>query len=498
MANGNYWEKQRGDGYAGPLPNPNAPIDPAVLERAQIAKLVQDAFERENTPYSPAPGTWSMPMATPNNMLGVHKDPMGAPFITDPVLAKQSQQQPDNLIHHVYHADDGVSGLGDAANRVFGSNGLLGGILDSVRGVGRLVADEANNANANDPNVILDRLRQQYGSYAYDGPSAQQMVSREFDPQFAAIDNAAHSTEGRYAANAKNLAGLYQAYANDVLAGRQADQATYAQGTKDINSSYQAAQAETTKNMSGLTKEMSDQLALLGQQSAAPSVMQEKQKLLSDQLGQLSQAQGSAAALNTQLGANAYAYDTAQHGVAKQAGINAQGDLAAQLEDRMAGYDTQRLALEGNRGQALNNYGMMIQKIINEGNSGIGQQVNDAFKTIMQQQSDASDRELQQARLDLDLQKFASSQSGGSSMDTSKLNPYDALVQRAQSSYGDPQQASNASDVLYQTGMLEPNAPNMKVLMDLLEQNNPGWTKDPNNRALAYDYFTRILNANKR
>lgn len=494
MANGNYWEKPQPNGYRGPLPNPNAPIPNAPTAPPPTNGLsAQDtdallAF-LSNPNNAAAVGQQMGDQVAGNISQNVAGGAAGGlPMVYD----VNSQVTPD--MRHVWQAVDNRPGK----SIVDSMGSAVGDMWDSVSGIGRLVADQANQAEANDPMNILARLRQQYGSFQYDGPSAQTMVDREFNPQFDAIDNMAKGTEGRYAKNAKNLAGLYSAYANDVLSGREADAKTYAQGTKDINASYAAAQDNATKNQSALSNEMTQQLALLGQNEAAPAIMQDKQKQLADQQAALSQAQGAAAALNTQLGANAYAFDTAQHGIAKQAGINAQADLAGQLEDKMSGYDTQRLALQGNRGQALNNYDMMIQKLISEGNSGVGSQIDAAFKTIMGDRSAQSDRELQQARLDLDLQKFQASQQPNANVDTSKMNPYDALTNRAMGAYGDPQQASNATDILYQTGMLEPNAQNIKVLMDLLDKNNPGWSNDPTNRAMAYDYFSRILNANKR
>lgn len=487
----NYWEVPQPNGYKGPLPNPNAPRmpppgvnAPAPPPEDDLSRLVKEVVAQNAN--NPGVYPWSKPV-DPIELMNASSNYIPG---TDTV---KPDPRPDLLsaVNQGPAYDPSVQ-IGSPVG------GYLGGIVDSINSYARSIADEANAAEANDPAAILAKLRQQYGSYSYDGPSANQMVSREFDPQFAALDKMAGATEGRYTKNAQNLAGLYGAYAKDVLSGRDATAQNYKQGTQAINDTYTGAENNVTKNMSGLTSEMTDQLALLGQGQAAPAVMQKKQELLNQQLGSLAQAQGTAAAQNTQLGSNAYAYDTRQSGIAQQAGLNAQQDLSSQLEDKMAGYDAQRLGLEGNKGQALNSYDMMIRKMIQEGNSGIGQQVDDAFKAILGQQSNSADREIQQARLNLDLQKYQDSQNNPKAPDTSKMNPYDALVQRAQGAYGDPQQASNASDILYQTGMMDPNAPNIKALMDMLEENNPGWSKDPQNRALAYDYFSRILSANKK
>lgn len=486
---GNYWDKWQKPGANAPglLPNPNAPTAPTDLD--PVAQAVRDALARENAPQQPnfGPGyTTGLSLPGPNNMLG------DSPQINVPLAVGNYDPTPsENIVRRFTPFNPNAPKLGSS----MGSAGHS--LIDAINGIAQSIVGAYGDNSGGDPTSILDQLRQQYGQYQYNGPSAETMVSREFDPQFAALKSAESATQGRYDTNSKQMKGLYDAYANEVLKGRSEDAANYAAGTKSINDSYSGASNNVTQNMNSATDEMSKQLALLGQQQAAPAVLDKKQELLNQQLGQLASAQGTAAALNTQLGNNTYAYDTARHGIAQQAGLNAQADLMSQLDSAMAGYGQQGMMLQGQRGQALNKYGMDIQNLINQGNSSIGQQVNDAFNTIMQSQSKQDDRTLQQARLDLDQQRFLADQSKTSSPDTRNMNPYDALTQRAYGTYQDPQQASNAVETLYQTGMLDPNAQNIKVLMDLLDQNNPGWLSDPNNKALAYDYFSKILAGNQ-
>lgn len=487
----NYWDKWRKPGApAGLMPNPNAPTAPT--DNDPVAQAVLEALNREDAPFkSPyGPGFTAQQMPGPNNMLGDAQQTYG-PVATGDHSTFQPTFAQDNVVRRFTPINPNAPALGSSMGKAGGS------FLDAITGIAQSIVGAAGGNSGGDPNDILNQLRQQYGQYQYGGPSAETMAAREFDPQFAALSAAEAGTQKRYGINSQQMKGLYDAYANSVLDGRSQDAANYAAGTKSINDTYQGAKDNVTQNMNSATDEMSKQLALLGQEQAAPTVFNKKQELLNQQLGQLSNAQGTSAALNTQLGNNAYAYDTANHGTAQQAGINAQFDLASQLESAMAGYGQQNMMLQGQKGQALNKYGMDIQSLINQGNSSIGSQVNDAFNTIMQAQSKEDDRSINRARLDLDQQRFLADQSK-STQNPNSMNPYDALTQRAYGSIQDPQQASNAVETLYQTGMLDPNAQNIKVLMDLLEQNNPGWLSDPNNKALAYDYFSKVLAGKSR
>lgn len=383
-----------------------------------------------------------------------------------------------------------------------GPDSAIGGILGAFGNVAQSVIQAANQANAQagdsfDPMDMLSQLRKQYGDYKYTGPSAETMVGREFDPQFAALKQIEQGTQNRYKTNSQQMQGLYQALAGEVLKGRDQDAAAYRQATNDINTSYGQGQQAVTNNMNQATGEMGKQLALLGQNEAAAPVFQEKQKLLSNQLGQLASAQGNAAALNTQLGANAYAADTANYGTTRQAGLNAQADLAGQLEQLMQQYGTQRLGLEAGRGQALNQYGMNIQKLIQEGTAGQNSAINDAFKTAMSSRDTELDREIKRGSLDLDRKRLEMQMANAGSSGQS-LNPYDALLKRSSEVNTNPQEAANDAEVLFQTYMGDVNAPNIKVLMDMVEENNPGWLALPGNKALAYDYFSKVLSGNKR
>lgn len=479
----NYWEKTSGRR----TPVANAPQPP----EDDVARAVREALARENNPYSPQPGNWGMPLPGPNNMLGDSPIPLESPY---PMVAMNAPgfPRPQTSIADQVKPQYNGPGLGDSAD----IGGLLGGILGAFNGIGGMVADAANEAEANSPEALMEMLRKQYGSYQYNGPSAEEMAAREFDPQFAALGQMEQGTTKRYKTNSKDMAGLYKAYADDVLSGRGENAQVYKQATGDINSSYQGAQNTTTANMNNATKEMGNQLALLGQGEAAPAVFDTKQKVLAEQLGTLSEAQGSAAALNTQLGANTYASDTARHGIAQQAGLNAGQELMGQYEDLMNQYGAQRLGLQGARGQALNNYGMNIEKLTQEGNSGIQDAIAKSFGDLLSQQDKGLDRELQQGRLDLDLKKFLAGQ-GEDPVDTNKMNPYDALLQRSSQFNSDPTEAANDAEVVFQTAIGDPGAQNISVLMNLLEENNPGWLSQPGNKALAYDYFNRILSQGK-
>lgn len=531
----NYWDKQGGGGN-----NAHNPYAPTALKKLSMARPDEDVL-----------GNFLL------EQLG--KDPIANAIGYDPQNTKNSYQ-PDNT--EMARIQQQLAGIPDMKapgglsrgldlGLDIGSEHLGDGVGDAAGAYGSDLASQVGSmfgwggdseqggpgqfqdSPGIDPQSLLTQLRSQYGEYKYGGPSAETMASREFDPQFAALNAEKSATNTRFGENSKQLSGLYGALKNDTLAGRGQNAAAYKQSGADINKIYGDASGNVTKNSNASTAEIGKQLALLNQGEAAPAVFDDSQKVLNEQLGSLASAQGTSAALNTQLGANTYAADTDRVGIVGQAGANAQADLQGQREQLMQQYAGQNMQLQSQKGKAQNQYGMSIEELIQQGKQGIDGAVNDAFKTIMNSndnerdralkiqqlqqganqayaelqqkaQSTSFDQDLRSKQFGLDEQKFGfdslqKMNKTGTEADTSKMNPYDALLSNSGKYNPDSQQeAANDAEIVYKTGVDQPGAQNMQQLMNALEENSPGWLAQPGNKAIAYDYFNRLLSQSKR
>jgi hypothetical protein len=508
----NYWDDPR-KGRTSGVPTRS----PVVSNKERTARLIAEALGAEG-------------VSDPNRVrLSDIQDPK------ERLMQWAAQQEPVRLpTSTVRNGMQAISNttpiMGSSANAAEHSAGfpdyfdtgkaanLFSNVLAAGTGAANDLLDSGSDLgpapNSMTPEEILNMLRKQYGTYKYGGPSAETMTAREFDPQFAALTGAEGATRGRYKDNSAQMQGLYAAYANDVLKGRGETQKAYQDATNSINQTYSGAQSGITNSMNAATKEMGAQLKLLNQGEAAPAVMQTKQQVLGQQLRPLAEAQGASAALSTQLGANAYASDTARHGIAQQAGLNAQADLNSQLEGLMQDYSQQRLNLTGERGKARNAYGMNIEELIQQGNQGINESIAKGYgDTLTSQDRDEDrygrekqavlDRILKTAQIDLDKEaldrKYTIPLPGSAtSAKQQNLNPYDAMLERSKAVNSDPQEASNDAEILFQ-GMLQSEGDQtIQTLMNYIEENNPGWMNQPGNKELAYQFFSDTLKAQKK
>lgn len=374
--------------------------------------------------------------------------------------------------------------------------GKVTDIAKKILGIGNSLVDEYNRS----PEGVFERLRSQFPDYQYTGRSAAEMANSEFAPQFQILDQAAKALSSRYNTNKGELSGLWNALSNDVVKQRGENQQIYSTANQNIGNMYSEAAQSTTQNMNNATKQMGDVLALLGQNEAAPELLQDKQELLAQNLGRVNAAKASAQELNQNLGANAYAFDTSRIGTTRQAGLGAQQDLMQQFFDLQNENDMRRLDVQGQKGEAQNRYEMMIQELLQGGSVNRDKAINDAFQQIMTSQNQneqnllSRDRlGLDEARLRLDEQRLATY---GNQNDD--LNPYEIIRNDAAKYFAnDPSTGRRLVDQINDVGIENPNQ-SLQDYFDILEQEYPGFLNQPYARELAYDYFYALLQDRNR
>lgn len=385
----------------------------------------------------------------------------------------------------------GSAGSANAAERGINDRlmekapGMVGDIASKLFGISDQIVGEYNNT----PEQILKRLMESTPGYSYNGPSPDAMAQKEFAPQFEILKQAAAANQQRYSTNKTEMSGLWNALVKDVGNQRTEDQQNYAQSNQQLGAIFDQSAQSQTANMNDATKQMGDVLGLLGQNAAAPSLLENKQELLQKSLAQNAAAKNSAQELNTNLGANAFAYDTSRIGNTAQAGLGAQQDLLQQFVGLQNENDMRRLDVQGQQGAAENKYAMMIQELLQGGMQDRNSAINDSFQNILGAQDKQAQLELQQGRLNLDQSRFAADVGQQGQADPRNMNPYQILLQNAAEAYQDPAQGRQVADQILRTAMENPNA-DMRTFFELL---GPQFLAEPNNQNLAYDYYYRVL-----
>ena len=387
---------------------------------------------------------------------------------------------------------------------LFGKSGGVtkgvGDIASGIGGIGALIADEANaaeEAKANSPEALYNRLRQEAGNYTYNGPSVKDMVGKEFDPQFALLDQLGKQAGTKYAGNKADITQMYNQLVNEAGASRTADKQMFDQAGNKIGQNYAGATKNLTDSSSAYSAAMAKELAALGVKEGLGTIAGDVGKNLQDNVGRLNQQGAVSKDLMTNLGANEFAFDTRNIDTTRQAGVNTQTEFLKNYMDQMSGLDNQRLQLTGQRGQAENNYGMQIQDLLQKGQASFQDNILNQFKSIQGANQQQTDNLYKQAGLDLDQQKFAfQQQQAMQKQDSStQLNPYDSLSKRALAQYGDPVKARQAVDEILAAYQNNPNPQSIGDFLNSVDQD--ALRSNPEMTSLIYDFISQVIGSKR-
>ena len=378
------------------------------------------------------------------------------------------------------------------------SQGISKGVGDIAGAITGLAGDLFGGPQQESPEDMLRRLMGEAGSYQYNGPSAHQMAQQEFDPQFQILKDIANQTTSRYNTNKAEISNMYNDLVNLTIQGRGEAQTGYNQAVQGSQSNYAAASKNLSDAATANQSAMAQELARLGIKEGTGDVVAGLQQNLQDNVGRLSaQGQGTQDLLKS-LGANQYAYDTNAINLNKQQGIQTQQDFLSDYMNALSQNDQQRLALTGQRQQAENNYGLQIQKMLQEGNSSIQSNVMDMFSALQGANNNQAQQLSRQAQLDLDQAKFAfEQQQAAAKTGNTTLNAYDALAQRAAQVYkGDPIKTRQAVDEILAAYQNNPNAKTVGDFLNSVDQDT--LRRDPALTSLIYDFMNRVLQSQPR
>ena len=284
----------------------------------------------------------------------------------------------------------------------------------------------------------------------------------------------------------------YAGFINDLLAGQKSNQAAYTQAGTDIGAAGEAAAKPGTDNTTASAKALAAELSQLGIQEGADTLLSKNQKNLTDTLGTLAANRQTAQNVNSGLKANAYTADTAGVNLGRQAGLNYQADLYSGYLDRLNENDQQRLQLQGQQGQAQNQYGMQIQELLQKGSTARDDSINNIFKTMMdnkqrEQQFGLEQQQfgLQQDKFGLDVQKYDDSRN------PSTNNAYRTLESAANQAFGNPEEAAVAAQTLMGALRQAPQATDIGTLLAQIPEEE---LRKPHMADLAYAFFNSVLN----
>lgn len=472
----NYWEQD------------NQPVLTAK-QKVEALLAAQAAAAAQSQPTDPNPGTtgqnlpaprgyagWSTPMPPPNNMMDVGQSLMPGPA---------NVGVPNFDIPVNRGGDSGGDTLAMGMGKL---GGAFGGIGQGIAGIAKSIVDAANKSAGQGPDAgsIYDRIRQSVPEYAYEGPSAEEMANRQYDPVFKMLAQAGQQQEARYKGGAERAKQAYAGFVKDLLGTQQQNAQTYAQTGQQIGQNYDAAAQSVRGNTQASAESLGKVLQQLGIQEGSDTLLSDNQQNLTDELGVLGQNRQASTDLNSQLGANAKRYDADNVNLGRQAGINYQGDLFDSFMQQMNENDLRRLELQGQKGATTNQYDMQIQDLLQKGYGTREQSINDAYSSQLDQMSREQQLEIDRGRLDLDATKAGIGQG-----QDSNANAYRTLQSAANSYFGNPQEAARASQLILNALR---SAPDAKDIGTLLAQIPEEELRKPYMADLAYDFFNRIFN----
>lgn len=374
-------------------------------------------------------------------------------------------------------------------------SGFLGGFQNSIMGLANSVRDMFGG-----PESIEDmyaRLQAQYGGASYSGPSAEEMATSEFDPQFQMLKAIAKRQEERHQRAQGLVKQGYGALVNDAIEGRGANKKMSDQQVNQINTNAESAQSGISDTFNKSAQDNAKFLASLGILEGQDELMAKSNDAQARELGRLSQQQQVSSDLASQLGTNQYHADTEGIGITRQAGRNTADEFMQQFLDQQAGNDAQELALTGQRQKAENAYNMQIQELLQGGQQGIAETIQDQIETILRSRQQETENEFKRAGLDLDQARFGldTEKFNAQQNNTGAQNAYDTLAQRAATNYGDANRARQVADSLLQVYLDNPAG----NIADWMNNINPEQLNaDPMLRSLAYDFFSRVASANQQ
>jgi len=303
----------------------------------------------------------------------------------------------------------------------------------------------------------------------YSGPSAQQMASEQFSPQFQVLQNIINQTSQRYDSAYNDLGSVYNQLGDKIASQGDQIRGQYDNTGQQVGSAYNNAISSVSNQAQQNQSAIAEMLARLGLGQAAGSSLGSIGEQAQKQVGSLAQNMASRQAFNSQQGQNEMSYNQRTADNSRLVGKNAQRDATMAKQTALSGLDNQRLQLTSQQKAAENQYQQAIAKMQQDSaTNGF-----DQWYKMQQLQSsagqNAAQNDLGQARLMLDTEKFQNdvnqykqtSQLNSEKALNSSGDAYAILASRAGQMFGQnsPQAADAVQRIMraYQTAAADHN-----------------------------------------
>lgn len=333
------------------------------------------------------------------------------------------------------------------------------------------------------PPSITDNFKATYG-----GPSAHDMASKEFKPQYDLLNQLSGQAKTKYNAAGKNVGGMYDALAKAMRGEETAIKADYGANSSAVGNAYNNAIKSVKDNQTNSNNDVAAIARRLGVSEAVPAANQDGNNQAALLQGLMQSNKANSMSTSQQLGQNEVDYNRNSADTTQMAGINARSDFQSKLMDVLGGYDNKRLEVKANQGQAENKYGLSIADMIQQAQLAhdkiAATSQSDAASAAAKAQQDASANEfkqaqlgIQQGQLDLANDQFKYKASHPAAAKTSNMDPYEKL-------------ASTASYLYHGNDVAAANA--RKAVTDTLSRGYNGNT----NFATVQDFIKAVLGRN--
>lgn len=282
------------------------------------------------------------------------------------------------------------------------------------------------------------------GTYSYTGPSALEMATKEFGPQFALLAQQRGQATTNYNKAGSDVGSMYDALAKAMHGNTATIQNQYKHTGDTIGGAYNSAVASTNKGFSDSRQEIADLAQRLGVSQALPSALQGGSEQQSRLIGLLNANKANNMSTNTSLGQNDVSYNNQQANSETMAGVNARSDFKDRLLSYLQGNDNQKLQLQGNKSSAENKYGMDILNMTQSGQNSLNTNYTNQQRNNMQ-------NEIAQANAMVNQQNADTKQYAAQNPNTPavKQNAYQTLADSAAQIYpGDVHSQNKAAQII--------------------------------------------------
>lgn len=194
------------------------------------------------------------------------------------------------------------------------------------------------------------------------GLDAGAMADKEFDPQFALLNQLASQATTRYGKAGKDVSGMYAQLADEFRKQESGIKGQYGAQDKALVSQQNAATGTMAADYAKSRDELASRAARLGVADTVPTLDKESANQQNQTAGLLSAIAANFRGANTMNQGSAVDYNRDTAATTDLMGADARQAFAMKLQQALDEYSNKNLELQGQKGAAENKYGLSIQE----------------------------------------------------------------------------------------------------------------------------------------